>query len=129
MKGETISLSPEALVEALTPDFLDSDLCRRWVLESIYPGAPCCPACGAEIVEPRELSRFWLGSMVRCQACAKRFTAKTNSVLSGIGADFRKLVLFFLLSKLKMPIREISKHVGLDKRTLFLYKHRFNIKK
>lgn len=129
MEKESKTLSPEALIDSLKPGFLDADKCRQWVLESLHPGGPGCPVCGAKIVDPGEAARFWSDKIARCPSCNKRFTAKSNTVLSGIGADFQKLVLFFLLAEMGMPFREIEKHVGLNKRTLFLYRHRFKMKK
>ncbi|RJP90920.1 MAG: hypothetical protein C4518_08465 [Desulfobacteraceae bacterium] len=127
MQKKNRSFSPENLLSEFSPEFLNPVFCREWIIKKIHPEGARCPHCYMEISDIRELERFWRGDQVKCPGCARKFTARSKTILAGIGADDRKLILFMLFFALKMPISQIEKYAKMDKRTLFLYRHRFGL--
>lgn len=120
----TKNITIKQVVDDMTPDFLDADFCRQWLLNRVHPEGPVCPWCGAEI-QGRAAGRFWELKKIECPACGRKFTARTNTELSGLKLDERGLVLFCLLVGAGFPLSWIAKRFNISIRALYMYRDRF----
>ena len=118
------SIKSRDIAESINPDFFDPDNCRQWLLERLHPKGPSCPWCGVAI-RGRAAARFWLLKQMKCQACGRKFTARTGTNLAGLKAGCRELVMFCLMLEAGYPMARIGQHMNIGLRTLYLYKERF----
>ena len=111
-------LQPGDVAAAFTPEFLDLDRCREWILNQLHRNGAVCPGCGSSIKDEQRLVRFWSGKRLSCPSCGKKFTALTGTFLSGSSLDFRDI--FFLIQALGYGARatDTAKRIGCDPKTV-----------
>jgi transposase-like protein len=110
-------------IDAFGPDFLDADVCRKFVFKYLHPEGARCPECGAGLDETKS-SRFWQGKAVKCRQCGKTFTIRTGTALAGKGLSVQEIVLMlWLLSRGETDIR-IAKIVGCNRETVRLWRRK-----
>lgn len=73
--------------------WLDEELCRRWVLEQIYPDDPCCPVCGVAVREGKALASWWQLRRVRCHSCKHYYRATKGTILQHCNLDLRQVIM------------------------------------
>ena len=117
---------PADVAGKFSAEFLDEDVCRRWILEKIYDGmAISCPQCSALLTENR-LRRFWLAERIRCHACGKFFTALTDTFLQGCHLAFREIILLAIFLHFNIHHREIASILRISTETVRLWDIKFS---
>ena len=73
--------------------WLDSGVCRKWVLSRLFPAGPRCPDCGAAVRPGRATDSWWQLRRVHCLECGSRYRSTKGSFLQGSTLDFRQVVI------------------------------------
>lgn len=94
------------------------------IVESIQDSVHHCPYC-----ESRKVYKHGIVSSLqryRCRSCRKTFNALTGTPLSRLRKKELWLKYFDLMMESR-TLRYIEKKLGIDKKTAFLWRHRFTI--
>jgi transposase-like protein len=63
-----------------------------WVLDQLHPdGLGCCPGCYDQNLTARQLKTFREGGRVKCPACNKFYTNRTNTILHSTHLTFNQV--------------------------------------
>lgn len=117
---------PETAARAISARFLDEHRCRLWILEQLHPAGAKCPSCRRSIDDEKKLKRFWSGGRLCCQHCGKFFSAKSETFLAGCNLDFMTIFMLAVLLSLTDDNTFISKFIGLDPKTVRIWRKKFN---
>jgi len=116
---------PVEVARVFRADFLDEEVCRRWILKTIHgDGEMMCPGCGAPLAGIA-LQRFWEGKRICCRTCGKFFTALTGTFLAGCHMTFREVILFAVFLHFRIPPREIARILRISVETVRLWEIKF----
>ena len=116
---------PHDAAVSFKADFLDEDLCRRWILDTIYHGQDiACPQCSKQLTA-KSLQRFRTAERVRCHACGKFFTALTGTFLQGCHLTFRQIILLAVFLYFGINHAAIADKVGVSEETVRLWQKKF----
>ena len=113
------------ILDSFDAGFLDENRCREWIISILYRDGIICPECGIP-VRDSDLRRFWLGKRIRCYNCTKFFTALTDTFLSGIHLDFRRIVLLMLFITLGLDNNFIARCLNCNPETVRLWKKKLS---
>jgi transposase-like protein len=113
----TTSMTVRAIREFST-DALDADWCRSWVLQHIHGSLAGCPHCDQVIGDERRQETFWRRGRLRCNKCGRYFDAHTGTILAGTSLDYREIYLLAFLLGAGLPVREVSKRLGINESTV-----------
>jgi transposase-like protein len=74
--------TPDQALDVLPNIALDQSAVTGWITDCLHPGpVPICPGCGEPVGTERPIATFRKGGRVKCAACNKFFTNRTNSIL------------------------------------------------
>jgi hypothetical protein len=110
------------VAEIFGPNFLDGDVCRRWVLRRLHPAGGFCPGCGSG-VDGSSAGRFWMWKAITCRRCGKEFTARTGTILAGKNLSYREIVLMGWMMADGKTNSEIAGVIGCNRETIRLWRH------
>jgi transposase-like protein len=113
------------VAEVMSPDMLDEEKCRRWILQKLHPDGPFCPRCGAPIDGDRVLSSWWSLRRVCCKNCGRYFTAATGTMVNGINISFRQVFLMAWCFYLGLKISQVAELCQLHADTAKLWRIKF----
>lgn len=111
----------EAVVAAFGPNWLDGEVCRRWVLNQVHQDGAFCPGCGSPVVG-QSAGLFWQGKPISCRTCGKEFTARTGTILAGKNLSYREMVLMAWLMADGKTNAEIAGVIGCNRETVRLWR-------
>lgn len=86
------------LDDTLFAEFLDEDMCRRWILERLHPSGAHCPDCNQPVKDETTLKNFWNDGRATCKGCGKWFTALTSTFLQSTRLSFKDILLLAFLA-------------------------------
>lgn len=118
-------LLPEYAEEAFTPEFLDQDRCREWLLKQIHKDGVSCPECGNTIKDDKRCARFWGGKRLSCPECGKKFTALTGTLLSGSSLNFKEILFLMLALGSGARTSDTARRIGCDPKTVTNWRNKF----
>ena len=124
VSGKKGFIFPDQVLQAFNADFLDSNKCRRWVLDRVHIEGPACPYCNVVIDDGGRLQRFWSGKRLACQDCGRFFSATSQTFLAGSHMGFRKIFVALLLMAMDKKNREIAGVIGCNQETVRLWRRR-----
>ena len=116
---------PADLVGEFSPNFLDRDVCRWWLIAHCHTMPPGCPECKTGLQGGKQLYDFLAARQVRCRECGKRFTAKTGTLLAQLKMPLEKFFLVVLLLGLKVPATETAEILKLNPDTVRIWQRKF----
>lgn len=99
------------VVEAFRAPLLDEDTCRRELLQLMRP-APICPGC-MRCLTAAEIERMLDGREIRCE-CGRKSTPRSGTVLEGVHADYRTVLLIACMSWWGVTRTEIATRCGVS---------------
>jgi len=97
-------------------DSFSPDLCRLVVGRHLKP-CPICPGCGVSLSQ-QEIDRLYSGTSVVCRGCGKKHRMTTGTVLEGVHADMRDILLIAAMTACEEPVSDIVKVTGLSDDTI-----------
>ncbi len=118
------AFKPIDVVGALDPGWLDESTCRMWILRQLHQRGACCPGCGTPIT-PRQRVPFSEFNRIACGSCGKYYNAFSNTFLSGVQGDLRKLVLMAYLIGLGLSDSAIAGHLGVARSSVWRFRKKF----
>jgi len=92
----------------MSPEFLDEEKCRRWILQKLHPAGPCCPRCGAPIISERVLISWWNLRRVCCKNCGRYFNAAAGTMINSININLRQVFLMAWCFSIGLKATEIA---------------------
>lgn len=106
--------------------FPDDATVKAWLVQSHWPDEVVCPHCGSTDVQSGAKHRT-MPHRCREKVCAKRFSAKTGTVMEGSKLGFRVLMIaIFLLSTNLKSVSSMKLHcdLNIDQRSAWFLAHR-----
>ena len=95
---------------------MSDDAARLVVARHIQP-SPVCPGCRVSLND-QERDRLYAGRSVVCRHCRKKHRLTTGTVLEGIHADIRDIVIVAVMHAYKEPVSAIQSVTGLSDDTI-----------
>ncbi len=95
------------IISAFSGDHFDEAACRRTLLQ-LLRSAPICPGCRRSFTS-QEVERMLDGREHRCE-CGRKSFPRSGTVLEGVHADYRTVLLIACMSFWGVPRREIGRH-------------------
>lgn len=97
-------------------DSFSPDLCRLVIGRHIKP-SPICPGCGVSLTN-QEIDRLYDGKRLACRECGKSHKLYSGTVLEGVHAEPREIVLIAAMSAFGEPVKHIHQITGLSDDTI-----------
>lgn len=108
--GHVLS-SWQSVRECMTED------AARLVVAQIIKPSPICPGCAVSL-DDQERQRLYGGRSVVCRHCGKKYRLTTGTVLEGIHADFRDVVMICVMHRHGAALVDIETVTGLSDDTI-----------
>lgn len=121
------AFNPQAILNALSPDFFNEGKCREVILKILHPDGACCPECGATFESEAMIKNFWELRRCHCDACNKWFTAATGTILHGSQMSMRQVFILAILLSLGVKDEIIARACGISSGTVRLWRLKFSI--
>jgi hypothetical protein len=126
MKNAELGIfSLNSIAETTIAKFFNEEKCRQWILSKLHPGGAICPKCKFEIKSETSIKRFWSGERLSCVRCGSYYTALTGTFCSGTNLSYCEIYCLGLLVALNKDARTISNYMGISKKTVRLWKAKF----
>ena len=103
------------IVFAFSEGQLDEAACRRILLQILRP-APICPGCHRSF-SGQETERILDGKEVRCD-CGRKSAPRSGTVLDGVHADYRVVLLIACMAYWGVKPTEITCHTNVSPDTV-----------
>jgi hypothetical protein len=97
-------------------DCFSLEWCRFAVGRHLKP-SPICPGCGVSLGH-LDVDRLYSGASVVCRDCGKKHRMTTGTVLEGVHADMRDILLIAAMTAWEEPVSDIVKVTGLSDDTI-----------
>ncbi len=107
--------------------WLDLDVCRRWVLERLYPDGPRCPYCGGPVREGAATAAWWRCKRVCCHLCGRWYRATKGTFLHHAIIDIRQVLVLAWAYNLGASAAQAAALAGVDHKTARLWRVRLTI--
>jgi len=105
---------------------MTEDAARLVVAGAIKP-CPICPGCKVSL-DDQERQRLYAGRSIVCRHCGKKHRLTTGTVLEGIHADFRDVVMICVMHRHGTPLVIMEAVTGLSDDTIRrMIKHRLGV--
>lgn len=116
-------LTPQTVAESFSPNMLNDDACRKWVIEMTRGEVPVCPFCGVHL-NGRNIDRLLDGKRVQCHACDRHSSPRTGTILEGSTLSDRQLFFMLTLLHWEIPVYTIAAMTGCDHSTVYNWRSR-----
>jgi hypothetical protein len=100
------------------------EACRSWFLHELNPAGALCPGCELEITNERKLASYWSLKRVTCSGCNRTFSAVSDSVLNGLGIDFRVLYLLLFLVGSGVNANKFYRQLGISSGAAYIWQNK-----
>ncbi len=114
-RADTLS---RALLNTISPAFLDAEQATRWLVHRLHPHGPACPHCGCPVASPRRRATWEVLGRVKCTGCGRTFSAISRTPLSGSTLSPRAVLLMALLLLGGHDHKTVAARVGCDRSTV-----------
>jgi len=115
-------IAPVRAFREFNVEFLDEDVCIRWIIARLHTPVIKCPRCAMIILDPRRLRRFWNVERLKCEQCGAFFTALTGTVLSGCHMSLREIYLMLVLLGLGVKDKTIADKLNVSRESIRLWR-------
>jgi hypothetical protein len=113
------------IVQAFESSLLDENACRLYLLQTLRP-APVCPYCNCSF-HVNLIDRIYnQDRQITCPQCNRRSSPRAGTVLEGVHATYRQIMLLAIMIHWQIPLAEISKCVGVSTDTVRRFCERLN---
>jgi transposase-like protein len=97
-------------------DSFSPDLCRL-VIGRYLKNQPVCPGCKVSLTD-QEVDRLYADKRMICRHCGKGHSLYSGTVLEGVHADPRQIVLIAAMTVCDEPMKNIEQVTGLSDDTI-----------
>ena len=121
------TVTPSKLRRDFSADFLDRKACMRWIIGTLHPRGVRCPSCKHLLDRPGGLDRLLERKRVECPTCGRFFDVFSRTMLTGIHADPRQIVLMLLLISLGATNGAIAQMTGQSDDTVSRWRLKYGL--
>lgn len=105
------------IVQMFDSNLLDEAACRLYLLRTLRP-APICPHCKTSFDFETVERIHYRDRQVECRQCHGKSSPRAGTVMEGVHATYRQIMLVAVMAHWSVPSMEIAQRTGISRDTV-----------